>query len=185
MNKISCDVCMDLMPLVKDGVASEDSTFLVEDHITSCISCQEMYHSIPTMNIRMDDSNDQNIMKKMKKYMFATMLIIMIAGTLYGTALTNGMNMIYNIIIMPIVGALAYLVLGKRVYYGVIGLFIVSASWTVIQLLLDGSLQHSSLVEIILMSCLWPLIYMIFYSIGIAIAALLKFAFQKEKKDEI
>ena len=25
MNKISCDMCIDLMPLVQDGVASEDS----------------------------------------------------------------------------------------------------------------------------------------------------------------
>lgn len=30
MNKITCDMCMDLMPLVKDGIASADSREAVE-----------------------------------------------------------------------------------------------------------------------------------------------------------
>ena len=32
MSKISCDTCLDLIPLVKDGVSSQDSRKLVEDH---------------------------------------------------------------------------------------------------------------------------------------------------------
>ena len=32
MNEISCDVCMDLIPLVQDGIASEDSREAVEQH---------------------------------------------------------------------------------------------------------------------------------------------------------
>ena len=33
MNKISCDICMDLIPLVKDGIASQESCNAVKNHI--------------------------------------------------------------------------------------------------------------------------------------------------------
>ena len=39
MNKISCDMCMDLMPLVQDGVASADSIAAVKQHIENCPAC--------------------------------------------------------------------------------------------------------------------------------------------------
>lgn len=35
MNKISCDICMDLIPLVKDGIASEDSGNAVKNILMS------------------------------------------------------------------------------------------------------------------------------------------------------
>lgn len=43
MNKISCDMCIDLMPLVQDGVASKDSLSSIEDHIAQCPACQKLY----------------------------------------------------------------------------------------------------------------------------------------------
>ena len=43
MNEISCDVCMDLIPLVQDGIASEDSREAVEKHIKNCESCAACY----------------------------------------------------------------------------------------------------------------------------------------------
>ncbi|EJX02388.1 hypothetical protein EVA_09508, partial [gut metagenome] len=43
MNEISCDICIDLIPLVEDGVASEDSRKAVEAHVANCESCREKY----------------------------------------------------------------------------------------------------------------------------------------------
>ena len=43
MNEITCDLCMDLMPLVKDGVASEDSVSAVRNHLASCESCRALF----------------------------------------------------------------------------------------------------------------------------------------------
>ena len=40
VSDISCDVCRDLIPLVADGVASEDSEALVHAHVTHCPACQ-------------------------------------------------------------------------------------------------------------------------------------------------
>ncbi len=39
---ISCDIIMDLIPIYKDGVASEDSKKAVEEHILTCKDCAEM-----------------------------------------------------------------------------------------------------------------------------------------------
>lgn len=44
MNKITCDMCMDLMPLVKDGIASADSREAVEAHLEACAVCRSLYH---------------------------------------------------------------------------------------------------------------------------------------------
>ena len=38
VSDISCDVCRDLMPLVLDDVASEDSAALVRQHTAHCLS---------------------------------------------------------------------------------------------------------------------------------------------------
>ena len=43
MNKISCDMCIDLMPLVQDGVASEDSRNAVLQHLQECPDCRALY----------------------------------------------------------------------------------------------------------------------------------------------
>ena len=43
MNDITCDVCRDLMPLVKDGIASADSRLAVERHLESCPSCRARF----------------------------------------------------------------------------------------------------------------------------------------------
>ena len=41
--RITCDICMDLMPLVHDGVASADSVAAVEEHVESCAQCRALY----------------------------------------------------------------------------------------------------------------------------------------------
>lgn len=41
MKKISCNVIGDLLPLYVDGVVSEDTKKLVEDHLAGCETCQK------------------------------------------------------------------------------------------------------------------------------------------------
>lgn len=38
--KVTCDVIRDLLPLYLDGVCSEDSRQLVEEHLQTCESCR-------------------------------------------------------------------------------------------------------------------------------------------------
>lgn len=42
MNKISCDVIKDLLPLYIDKVVSEDTELLIEEHIAKCDKCREV-----------------------------------------------------------------------------------------------------------------------------------------------
>lgn len=41
--KITCDVIQDLMPSYVDGILSEDSQALVEEHMGTCQECRKMY----------------------------------------------------------------------------------------------------------------------------------------------
>ena len=43
MNGIPCDVCLDLMPLVQDGVASAASEALVKQHLEHCPRCRAIF----------------------------------------------------------------------------------------------------------------------------------------------
>lgn len=177
MIKISCEVCLDLIPLVKDNVASEDSANLVREHIRECESCKNEFNSevgIPP------EMNDRRVLKKIKKQIFITVLTIIIIGALIGIGLTEGPGLFYNIIIMPLVGAIAYLALNKKTYYFSIGLFILSYFWTLIKYILDGSFANNRILDILPVPIFWSLTYSGLALLGIIIAFLLKFAFGGE-----
>ena len=46
MKNNSCSVIRDLMPLVFDRVASDDSCRLLEEHIASCPECRILYEEM-------------------------------------------------------------------------------------------------------------------------------------------
>ena len=181
MTKISCEVCLDLIPLVKDNVASEDSMNLVQKHIQECESCKNEFNSEVDIPPEM---NDRRVLQKIKNQIFLAMLIIIIIGALVGIGLTEGPGLFYNIIIMPLVGALAYLVLDKKTYYFPVGLFILTYFWTLIKYILDGSFANNRILDILPAPVFWSFIYSGLALLGIVIAFLLKFAFRKEEKYE-
>ena len=40
---MTCEVIRDLLPLYADGVASQESRALVEEHIRTCDECRALY----------------------------------------------------------------------------------------------------------------------------------------------
>ena len=52
--KNECNVARDLMPLVIDGVASEESRKYVDEHVENCHACEliygEMHAALPQVN---------------------------------------------------------------------------------------------------------------------------------------
>ena len=42
MEKITCEVISDLLPLYCDGVCSQDSCRLVQEHLEDCPGCREL-----------------------------------------------------------------------------------------------------------------------------------------------
>lgn len=56
--KISCEIIKDLLPLYHDGVCSNDSKTMVEEHIASCDACNA---ELQAMEDAIIDNTEQNL----------------------------------------------------------------------------------------------------------------------------
>ena len=65
MEKISCDVIGDLLPLYCDDVCSEDSRRIVEEHLQTCPKCSELLQKIKT-EYRLPTAGEQSEEEMMK-----------------------------------------------------------------------------------------------------------------------
>ena len=106
---LSCDVVLDLIPLVKDGVASEASVLLVYEHLDKCENCRNEFEVLDNFNLNNADIKDEKIISAIKRSIFISQFIVLIAGGIFGIALSNSMDMLYNLI--------QYLLLGDILYY--------------------------------------------------------------------
>ena len=59
--KVTCEIVKDMLPLYADGVVSDDTRKLVEDHMSECEECRKYYHSLK------DDGIDDMIDKRMEE----------------------------------------------------------------------------------------------------------------------
>jgi len=60
MNNNECNVARDLMPLVIDQVASEESRMLVEAHVYGCEPCAQVYTDMQAKTPEKDDTAEDN-----------------------------------------------------------------------------------------------------------------------------
>ncbi len=64
MNKISCDIIKDLLPLYKDEVCSQKSRDMVEEHLPECEECrtylEAMYQELPPVTSSWKDNTGEN-----------------------------------------------------------------------------------------------------------------------------
>lgn len=171
MNEISCDMCMDLMPLVHDGVASADSAAAVQHHIQNCPDCRALFEgTIPAPD------NGREIMEKIlrKSQLFSAMVLMF--GIFFGLSLTASSELFYNTLIMPILGAIGYFLFRWKALYTVPCLLLVTHLITNTFGLIRGA-EHLDIASLFL----WTGLYCIFALIGTSIAGLLHFALRKEK----
>ena len=174
MNEISCDICMDLIPLVQDGIASEDSKLAVEQHIKHCKACESLYNgiAIPTVN-------SEKLFTKVKHRVQAFFAMLMMFGLFFGLGLTDGREMFYNILIMPAIGVLGYVIFRWKAVYTLPLLMFVMHS-LIYALNVMRNVEYWDFYSFVM----WTVIYGIFVLTGVVIAGLLHYAFGKERKDE-
>lgn len=93
MNKISCDVIRDLLPLYDDGICSEQSSKLVEEHLETCEACEHVYKmmkkKLPKIEENQAKPNDvmaADLMKFLRKKSGIRDLIISLIIIVIGTA---------------------------------------------------------------------------------------------------
>lgn len=175
MNNITCDMCRDLMPLVKDGIASEDSRLAVEEHIKTCENCKKLYGEEITeassVNVELELE-----LGKLKKKVQTFSMVLMMFGVFFGLSLTASNEMFYNSLIMPVIGALGYVIFRWKAVYQVPILLLV------MQLLINcfGMVRGMEVMPVMGV-VMWVAIYTIFVEIGVLVAGLLHFAFRKER----
>ena len=184
MNKISCDTIMDLIPLVKDNVASEESRLLVEEHIKTCQDCKELYDSFESIETKTLVMNEKNVISRMKKQIFLIFLAMISVFAVVGLALADSIGMFYNILIMPLIGILGYFAFSKKPQIVLIALLIFSYVWLLIKYIAEGMIGEGFLRQAITIPIYWSLIYTALAGLGIIIGFLLKYAFGKENSYE-
>ena len=168
MNKISCEMCMDLMPLVQDGVASEDSRNAVLDHLKECPDCKALYEGeIPA------PTNSNALLDQIQRKVRVFFAMVMMFGIFYGLMLTAGSGLFMNVVIMPIIGGIAYYLFRWKAIIIVPPLLLVTHFITNA---IGLGEEHLLPVEVLL----WTAIYCGIALLGFIIAALLHFALKKE-----
>lgn len=180
MVEITCDICMDLMPLVKDQVASEDSHMAVNEHLKTCSSCSTLYQNESVLVKKMDD---HRVLEQIRKKIYLGALTVAVLGALVGLALTENAGIFYNILIMPTIGLIAYFALKKKWYYVPISLFMLTYVWLLITYTSQGMFSDDTtpILSAILLPANWALIYSGLAMLGVIIGLLLKIAFSKEE----
>lgn len=98
--KYECEIIQDLIPLVKDGIASEKSEVAVMSHIKECAACKEVHgtdtqFAMPPMKTSeseeiSDVTHYRNRIKKRRKFIIAIaalFTLVLVIGTVFATIL--------------------------------------------------------------------------------------------------
>ena len=175
MNKITCDMCKDLMPLVKDGIASTDSCLAVKEHIKECDECKTLYEkdAAEASELNMDLELELGKVKR-KLQTFST--VLMMFGVFFGLSLTASSEMFYNSLVMPVIGALGYVIFRWRAVYQV-PLLLLVMQFLINVLGMARGMEYMPVMGVVM----WVGIYTIFVELGVLVAGLLHFAFRKER----
>lgn len=106
---LSCDVCRDLMPLVRDGVASDGSRAAVERHLTQCPACRAIWRGEEP-----PPPNDRRVLGRIRSRVRLWMGGVLAAGMLMGLLFsTSGDSLPWNAVVMPVLGVLFWFFGGR------------------------------------------------------------------------
>lgn len=178
--EITCDICMDLLPLVQDGIASEDSRRAVEVHLSKCERCREHVGSVYPGGAKLGLGSEVDAKKLwgkvMRKVRISTAALLML-GIFFGLSLTAGQEMFYNSLLMPLIGGVGYVVFRWHALY-VVPVLMLATNCLWIFLCWMRGVEYLDLAS----GIMWVAIYSIFVAVGVLIAGLLHFAFRKEEQ---
>ena len=183
--KTACSIVRDLLPLYVEDMVSPETAQYIRSHLTECPACQEELDRLnagegltamekkPTGST-IESKSFKTVMKRLNRQFYSLAYAALICLIFLGFGWTGGENLMYNSLIMPVVGIFGYYVFRWKAIYRV----------PILLLIIDTFVCLFKLVDLDLYSALlWTVIYSIFVLVGIAIAFLLHFAFRKEKNE--
>lgn len=101
MYEISCEMCMDLLPLVRDGAASPDSREAVEHHMKTCAACRSAWEGETP-----PDGDEKKALSKIMGRFRLLGLAVLAVGLLLGICLTerilSGLSAVFVVIVFLI-----------------------------------------------------------------------------------
>lgn len=177
MDQISCNVCLDLIPLVQDGAASLDSEELVRGHAAECAACRSVLEQSQPCTVLFPD--DKKVLRRINRAFLRAGMAVILSAAVFGASQALSFGIFYNIIIMPLVGVFGSFLLGKRWYFLPIGILALTPLLSML-FELFGSDWDTILGQFPGL-LIFALIYALLVLVGIAISALFRFAFRKEE----
>lgn len=178
MNRIDCGICEDLMPLVEDGVACEQSRVAVRKHLEGCEACRKKYvegaAGRQTDWAQDDGKDDKRIIGRVREKVSGWLLAVIMTGLLLGVLLTaaNGAEPWLMLLIFPAICGGVYW-LGGRLWRWVP--VAAMAIWVIVLLLMSGGRLGDIPMAFVLGVIPLGLSYL-----GALAAAMLKYAFKGE-----
>lgn len=182
---ISCDIVRDIMPLVIDKVASEDSEAAVRWHIVHCEECRALFEEWNDGEREKDIPlpNDQKIMAYVRRRAVLLIGFVTVLAAAVGIMMLETSLTFQNLLIMPIVGALSYCCFKKKGFFISAAVFLLTTARGLVQwqtlLLYLGESEAYHYDYTISVAVTYGVILGVLALVGATIAALLDFAFQK------
>lgn len=179
--KMDCCVVRDLLPLYVENMVSRQTGEYIRQHLEECPECRKDYDSLQdtgelealTLPAKAENTPFQKIMRRLNRQMYALAYGAIIFFILWGFSLTGGQDLMYNSVIMPVVGVFGYYVFRWKALY----------KMPILLLMVNLLAYWLHFARIDFLSVFpWTGIYSIFVIIGVLIAFLLHFAFRKEKE---
>ncbi|HAS74084.1 MAG TPA: hypothetical protein DCS67_08060 [Clostridiales bacterium UBA8960] len=172
---INCGVILDLIPLVKDGVASHESTLLVNEHVLGCESCKAEFETFKSIQMDEQPLRDRKIIFDIKRSIYITQVVILTLGAIFGIALSSSMGMFYNFIIMPVIGGVACMSFKEKWIFAPAIILILTYLWQTVLGIAEYGISGTSLT----MGLYYSVVYAVLVVFGAIIAMLLRFAFER------
>ena len=175
-----CAIVKDLLPLYIEDMVSEETKLFINEHLKECEDCRneldilksEALISTPEIISENEMKPFRKAAKKLNRQLYGFSYMLIILFILLGFSYTAEEKMMYNSLIMPLVGAFSYATFKWQVIYK-LPVLLVGVN---IFAMIFGILSVDPMSAV-----LWTLIYMLVAFIGSLIAYLLHFAFRKEK----
>ena len=179
---LPCDICRDLLPLVRDGVASEASRRAVEDHVAHCEACRQLWgEEAPPPPL-----HREQVLGRIRRRLYAWQGAMTAAGLILGMALANTGRAGYNILLLPVLGAAVQWLSPRRarwlplLVWGLItAVTLCPNAHYLLGCLAEGDWYN--FFAILGLSILYGLLFGALCALGTLAAALFRYALRKEK----
>ena len=178
---LPCEICRDLLPLVRDGVASEASRLAVEEHLAHCEACRELWGEEAPPPLHRD-----RVLGRIRRRLYAWQGAMTAAGLILGMALANTGQAGYNILLLPVLGAAVQWLSPRRarwlpllVWLLMMGVSLAPSARFLLTRLAQG--DWNAVCGTLTSEGLWCLLYAALCVLSMLAAALFHYALRKEE----